>query len=633
MALPQEQTLIGVTFIDGATVSYDDFTFDASRQVMSDVVPIYGDDGFTLTNMQRTYTIKGVVYNSDNVSNFAEHLKTYMMRPGKTFTIQNAGIADIVVTGYTDTADGPRPMNLSLEPIGFSRAFAFTFVIRITLPPACDNGQDLAGRNGIARAYNYTIDWNINDGQFSTRTISGHVEIYATRAGSAGGNPSNSADEYRETIAALIPMLPQFHRTQHYRESIDKRRLEFLIVDREIDSPNVYPKGCTHIRGNHQTRWVRGKSGATIGNSLSVEVQLDPRANPILGLVVFLEILFARIDNAKTYGVTVFLDSLNVGNELFSYNQSYSASWRLLGSIKKESTSEDGILGPGYITIGGVFMQTPQVFGEGFDGWKQWQEYRAVSPRGLANLTDHGAAFGGASACEGITDEGTREDHLKVRPFFNVVGDGVPGRELGNALPPPGDSYLHYDNGIMTESKWPNFRTPYTQENPYGEPDDTENYEDDSTTYGGDWGFSERSDDTENNPLGSTGNASQNNGNTEANARTDPGENMRQRTKLSLGGAVGTNHDIQVSGIEEQTYRMVGSALRVGYPVSKPNIAKLGNKRLIPVSTKFYTKQVMTMFGQPVYGAAWSITYIADNSPGLVALPLNFQQEQVNGNV
>ena len=140
----------------------------------------------------------------------------------------------------------------------------------------------------------YTIDWDINDGQFTTRIVSGYLEINNTRGQGQAGEVSHNADSLRETLANLHPTLPNFHRSQHYTESVDKKRLNFSIVDRQIESPNAYPKGVTNISGKHRVRWARGKEGAVLANFLTIELELDQRSHPLTAFVIFLDTLFSH---------------------------------------------------------------------------------------------------------------------------------------------------------------------------------------------------------------------------------------------------------------------------------------------------------------------------------------------------
>ena len=154
MALPGTQTLLGLTVLDEATATYADFTFDSTRQVTCRASNFYADDGITQLGVRRVYTIKGYLYDSTNSSDFAEYMYNEMMKPRQTLVILNNGISNITVGPASDINDGPKPIDLNLEPIGTSRAYLFTFVIEIVVPVCCDgDGDRCRGRRSRVAVY------------------------------------------------------------------------------------------------------------------------------------------------------------------------------------------------------------------------------------------------------------------------------------------------------------------------------------------------------------------------------------------------------------------------------------------------------------------------------------------------
>lgn len=604
MPLPGVQTIIG--FDNSSAVMLGDFTFDSVRQVRCAARNIEAEDGVTIIGHERTYTIAGYLYDSTNAGGFAEYMFAELMQPRQTFVIQNAGISDITVSQFVDIADGPKVLDLHLEPVGGSNCYLYTIVIRVTLPNTCGSSYyHYPPVNGNVRALVYDVDWTINESQFQTRTISGYIELNNTRG--ANGVVSRNANELRNQLWDLHPVLPRFKRTQSYHESTDKRRLSFSIVDREIESPDAFPELAANISGRHRARWARGKEGAIQPNYVSLEVELSPYAvDRILGFKYFLDVLFAKMNFARKNGATVFLDVLEIQDDLFSYNQSFQASFRLLGEIKT-SDGETGGIGPSTILAAGPTQPMP--FGRDTTAWLRCN--RAL-PGGNANLRDAGNQFGTASSCTGVLDPLKRQD-----PYRDEVGyvNTDNRRTLQNEKPPSDKSYLKYENSHTEESENPVMQLPYTQES-----------QDDSASGGS-------SDPIVNpgseNPLGTPGSANQNT--PEATSDSDPADTLKNKTTYNGGRAVGTAHEIQVSGIKRKRYIMSGSAVRVGYPVPRPQIAKIGDQDAVEGRAVFSQKQLAYQFGQPVYGAAWQIEYLVENSPGQVDVFQNFQQKQLNG--
>ena len=131
-------------------------------------------------------------------------------------------------TGQKDCASGPSPLSFSYKPIG-PNAAVIEWAVETTIPACAQSG----GSGSQVLAYNYKIDFGVDNQGFTSRTISGEVWIPLTRSQAGATNVPGNVDSLFESVNPPVP--PGFRRTtRNHTVSSDRRSLSFTIVDEEL---------------------------------------------------------------------------------------------------------------------------------------------------------------------------------------------------------------------------------------------------------------------------------------------------------------------------------------------------------------------------------------------------------------
>ena len=291
-----------------------------------------------------------------------DRIKDRLTKQGKVLEIHHRGfgvdfLVNATATGKRDVAFGPKPMIVTWDPIGEVNAVEVVWECEVCIS-ACNRWTGVM-------AINYSVVYRIDQAGYTTRTISGYLEIAMTRVGT---RIPDSADRYRDKI--IMPHLPSFTRETTWALSLDKRRADFAIVDSEIRSPNAFPVGVINIRGNHLAQWGRRRA-AEISQNIRVSIELaqgQPRSRAI---EIFRTIVAVRTQYAAARG-TIFLENLFCDEELYGNTFNLGVSYRFL--VQPSDSVMTALTG--FFEAAAIGQPLP------LNTWQQWQA-------SIANLQSH----------------------------------------------------------------------------------------------------------------------------------------------------------------------------------------------------------------------------------------------------
>jgi hypothetical protein len=334
--------------------------------------PIMDEAQRTVVCIETTITAHTVIQADAGTDDSLESIRSALTKQGQALTFANKGFGDdlnvndgFAPNSLRDVKWGPVPEVLAWNPIGDDKAAEVTWRVTTWLPPICTT-NGVVNSKGVM-AFNFSMDFAINGKGFTTRTISGYIEIAMTRNGGAR-NMSDCADLYREQIA--FPPPNDFKReSQKWTLSADKRRLDFVLVDKQIESRKAYPPGVLDIRMDHRASWSRANGQAMIlRNTITADIEIAAHLPRMMALKIFLDIAFRKINKHRNAGVGVLIDSFDMTEEMFGLGSSFGISFRVLKTLKD-------ILGLGFWEdLGTTDLQ-----------WRVSVE-AAFGPRGFAGL-------------------------------------------------------------------------------------------------------------------------------------------------------------------------------------------------------------------------------------------------------
>jgi hypothetical protein len=253
------------TNLAGFTVTYNGVQFGGAdapgivvgNNVFRSTPPMYGwestprydESRRAVMGLDITLTVRTIVYESSvaAMSDNMAALRRKLSEPGKALAIVGlgSGFGNIVspAGNYLDLDNGPKPGKLSAVPLG-QLAWELGWTISFFISECASASTDLLA----FLAFNFTSTW-VNDFEgLCTRTIQGHVVIPQVRNAASPKAVLHVAEETRGNIVVSVP--PGFRRVQNlWNETIDKSRLNFSIVDEQLEG-DVLPPGIVEADGS-----------------------------------------------------------------------------------------------------------------------------------------------------------------------------------------------------------------------------------------------------------------------------------------------------------------------------------------------------------------------------------------------
>lgn len=410
-------------------VSYNGYTFnDYSHYLISGQMV---EDDAQRTVVYHRYKLRVITtITADNGEAAAgDHFKRIRQRltkQGQALKISHAGFGPAFEVNTSATAEiqdvafGPKPQIVNWDPVGHTNAVEVVWECEFCVP-VCD-GESGTRYRGVM-AFNYGMSHRLDLHGYCTRTISGYLEIAMTRN---DRRIPDTADAYRDYIAVNKPS--DYERETSWNLSPDKRRLDFTIVDTQIRSANPYPPGVIRIRGNHRVGWSR-RSISTLPNTISATIELEHGKPRGFAWEVFRSIVASRIAYA-TGGNNVFLETMEVDEELYGHSIAFSISYRIYNQDKRGALVH-------IFDATGIFQKPP-------GNWDEWSASVAAAQNnhGVSNLRN-------------FAEQDQIVDLCLNEPLANYpipggypVTPGSPLRRFCNPKPSPRESWLRFEPEI-----------------------------------------------------------------------------------------------------------------------------------------------------------------------------------------
>jgi hypothetical protein len=432
-------------------VTYNDYTFPDRSNFQVNEEFRYDDAGMTVIGTVFRLNVQTVIC-SENVAPGTAYdspayycgdemhlLRQRLSKPGMPLLIEHDGFGPRIginstSAGPRDIEWGPKPQTISWEPVGHTRSVEVIWVCEFFVP-ICDGRVNSPKFRGLA-AVNYSLSFSYDSRGFTTRRITGYIEIAMTRISQTNRGIPDSADLYREQIAVRKPA--NFEREVSWDVSADKRRATFSIVDKEISSPNAWPPGVVKIQGTHRVGWNRSNL-TRISNTISLSVEMSPTELKSRAWFIFRDIVATRhqyAENTTAEQATLMIESLDIVEELYENKVSFQMAYTFLGQIDLEKIFQ---------TTG--LFQPIAIRGQPSPTWETWDEsIKHLNPlrgnktdRGISNLKHEPQYDKIIDLCDNYSEGAPPQPpaRLPQQPVYSPV--------LSNRRPPPNGSWLVFD--------------------------------------------------------------------------------------------------------------------------------------------------------------------------------------------
>jgi hypothetical protein len=259
------------------TVAYNAVQFGGADATYKSLPPMYSlrgrfqydESGRSVIATIYTLIVKCIFLESSEASMSANMatIRRRICQPGYQLTIRGLGLgfftnADPLVDGVivADVMNGPKPEDLQFNAIAGQLAWELTWTVQFSL---CECSS--LNLNPLAfLAFNFNTTWTNDFEGLCTRTISGHAMIAQNRSAASPATVAHVADEVRNSIVIVLPS--GFQRvTNVWNETIDKARLNFTIVDEQLEG-DVLPPGI--VAGDGSCSFSAG-DGSVAGSGMA----------------------------------------------------------------------------------------------------------------------------------------------------------------------------------------------------------------------------------------------------------------------------------------------------------------------------------------------------------------------------
>jgi hypothetical protein len=438
--MPTRNTIVNQN-LAGATIAYNGVQFGgadapaivAGHDHLNGLPPTYAfsgayrydSSGRSIIAVDYLLTVRCIFF-EDSVSRMTDNmnkLRLLLSQPGQVLSIEGLGCGLGVIAGrlseegatpdYAEIDNGPHPTQPQMEAIAGALAWQLTWSVRFSIVECASSSP-----NPLSfLAFNFSTTWQNNFEGIVTRTIEGHVVIPQLRDPDFPRQVIATAENTRGNIFIALPT--GFERIANvWRESEDKSRLNFSIVDQQIEGDNL-PPDITAATGNVVWSSNAGQDNLSMVQSIvtmRMSLKTAPGKPRNRAGQLFMAAALSKQQELMAVGsdgkarITVMPIALSIGAGQFSQARQTdcSISWLLINTI--QSTSDDGSMAGPSGTLNAVNLWEPlgdiwgRVFGTdyGYSGWLA-STVALRDNRGTAQITSTAAEGEMIDLCEGRT--------------------------------------------------------------------------------------------------------------------------------------------------------------------------------------------------------------------------------------
>jgi len=291
------------------TASYNGYTFSSyAETVRMSASYRYDDANRTIIYSEWTIAIKDKVFvTGTSVDDQMDAIYAKLSVPGGQFiyTSHGAGAFSINVNGKNDVRWGPKPQGMDTRMMGRDQAREFIWTVVVCVPQSCVSPV----YGGAIMAFNYTVDFSIDLLGYTTRNMTGYIEIPMTRTSATSRQIPDDADSYLENFLPSLPV--QFRRTNRgHRVSPDRSRIDFSYTDEQMVD-QMYQQGVAiaditeSVRNEQPANFYRWNS--TISGSYTMAYGI-PRQ---LAFQRFAELVANRLEKGFTFAKVTPTSAVN----------------------------------------------------------------------------------------------------------------------------------------------------------------------------------------------------------------------------------------------------------------------------------------------------------------------------------
>lgn len=605
-------------FVDAsieALVEYNGFQFPPICKVQASFVPEYDKTGRTIKYHTLIVTVDCVITDytrpsptasSPTIDNEMDAIRKRLMEPRQGLKVRYQGLGNIEVNTGVSTSDGlmvdinngPKPQVLEWQPLGGGSAAHIQWLVSAQIGPCFRIFPFVSAT--------YSQKYSFSPQGFLTRSLMGEAEFAVGRQYTGSDKAVGNIDltkvkqRWQEAINYFNTIFKDgegFHRTVDTEIDEAKRIIKYSIKEEEIPSPTPYPKGAfdanfneslssnlsagfrtwnwtlsgtisvnNHVQGRHMIPLTKASCFSALGLIVRDRITRVDSVNFQRGL----DKDEASLAEEKNKAVTRILQSIRISNEIFGTEIGLDVTYKLI------CTSNLLFVASGmfdHVAIPGV-------------SWKDWQNWRRAYDPGLS---DPYAPINYLPDTEII-----------VNPCNQLVNVAAGTGPTSQATIPYSEGALIPDTIPKEEDTWIRYHNRLEFISPTG-------------TIAGTFLSSSAREESE----------------TKTKKPYD-----EKKLQLSPAELVSKGSDRQPYAVDYQTneepivyVRLIGSAMRLGYPINAPQLESIGGVTAVKYGTDVLSpeSQPLGFSGRTVDGKqlksvnmhrlSWEKTYMINGLP------------------
>lgn len=345
------------------TISYGSFTFPGIREAFSLRGEYVWDAAHRVIKYTR-YHLRIHFFATHAAGSHAAAMVTLqraLALPRQTLTLSGMAFGTWTISGLNDLEFGVKPLGLETTQIGMLThecVWECTFAIK-----------DAASTPGAFQEFCYECDFAYDEAGLCTRTIAGFLEAFMV-APSVGTSIADTVDRYRDQIRVAVPV--GFRRgSRNFKVSMDRRRLDFSIIDRQLDA-EAPPPNCLRCDLDYEIE-SQPPGFARYTATLAGSIEVPSGLAPVRAAEAFMRVFIDRqqkLSRAVGNGGVAFPVKIRFGRGMGSRESRFGVSWMVTGCLD-DLLQQGGIWEP----ITGV-------------NWAAWAQTMAEAwgNRGTSNL-------------------------------------------------------------------------------------------------------------------------------------------------------------------------------------------------------------------------------------------------------
>jgi len=215
-------------------IIYNGVEFGSLHKSEVSATPEYDESGRVVKWVRYTIKVDAWIGANLPVDTELENIRVKLTKPGQTLFYNGKGFGNNFIVNRVgppfDVNWGPKPTLLTWRPLAGRQGAFLTWQVETCIPEC----PETARYQGIVTV-NYEVQLAIDQDDYTTRTVTGHVIIAQTRQ-AFSNRVKETAEAYREQITPAE--IRGFQRvTRDFKLSKDRNRGDFTFVDKELPVP------------------------------------------------------------------------------------------------------------------------------------------------------------------------------------------------------------------------------------------------------------------------------------------------------------------------------------------------------------------------------------------------------------